>query len=204
MSDPAILTLVRHGETQANLDGVWHGSIDTALTDRGLEQARRVADWAAENLVGSAALYASHLQRARHTAELIGEALALEVQVEEGLGEYDLGSWEGKTYRDLYEHHRLWHHMKSDPDFAPHGGESPRGVALRFAGALRRIAQRHGGDRVIVVTHGGALSLGLAHVIEGDYGAWGKVMDNCAVSELVMEPEPALLSFNATGHLEGV
>ena len=36
---PTLVTLVRHGETSANVDGVWHGSIDTALTPRGRSQA---------------------------------------------------------------------------------------------------------------------------------------------------------------------
>ena len=92
--------------------------------------------------------------------------------------------------------------MKSDPDFAPHGGESPRQVAERFSGALRRIAGGHGGQRVIVVAHGGALAIALGDLIDGDYREWRQVMDNCAVSELVLEPAPDLLSFNHTAHLE--
>jgi broad specificity phosphatase PhoE len=204
MSTGSILTLIRHGETQANLDGVWHGSIDTPLTERGLLQAQRVARFAAEHLRQATALYASPLQRARLTAEAIAGGLELELCVDEGLVEYDLGEWEGKTYRDLFEEHKLWHHMKRDPDFAPHGGESPRQVAERITGALLRIAAAHPGERVIVVTHGGALSLGLAQLVDGDYTAWNRVMDNCAVSELAVHPVPQLLSFNRTEHLEGV
>ena len=55
-----------------------------------------------------------------------------------------------------------------------------------------------------VVTHGGALSMGLAHLVDGHYSEWGRVMDNCAVSELVVHPRPEVLSFNLTDHLEGV
>ena len=204
MSTGSILILIRHGETQANLDGVWHGSIDTPLTERGLLQAQRVARFAAEHLRQATALYASPLQRARLTAEAIASGLELEVCVDEDLTEYNLGDWEGKTYRDLSEEHKLWHHMKRDPDFAPHGGESPRQVADRLAAALLRIAGAHPGERVIVVTHGGALSLGLAQLVDGDYTSWNRVMDNCAVSELAVDPEPQLLSFNRTEHLEGV
>ncbi len=205
MSAPAtVLTLIRHGETRANLDGVWHGSTDTPLTDRGRAQAERVAKWSLEQRRDAVALYSSHLQRARHTAQAISAALEIELQVSEELGEYDLGEWEGKTYVNLFEEHKLWHHMKSDPDFAPHGGESPRQVAERLASALERIAARHPGRRVLVVTHGGALSLGLAQLLEGDYRAWTKVMDNCAVTDLSLHPKPSLLFFNETGHLAGV
>jgi broad specificity phosphatase PhoE len=199
-----VLTLVRHGETQANLDGVWHGSTDTPLTARGQAQAGRVAGWAAEHCTDAVALYSSPLQRAHHTAKAVGAELGLEPCVDSDLAEYDLGCWEGKSYRDLNEEHRLWHHMKRDPDFAPHGGESPRQVVERFTAALLRIGDVHRGEHVIVVTHGGALSMGLAKLVDGDYGSWGKVMDNCAVSELVVHPRPELLAFNRTGHLEGV
>ena len=55
-----------------------------------------------------------------------------------------------------------------------------------------------------MVAHGGALSLALAAIVDGDYTRWRRVMANCAVSELVLEPSPELLSFNHTGHLGGL
>ena len=48
MTEASILKLVRHGETSANINAVWHGSTDTALTGRGREQAARVAAFLAE------------------------------------------------------------------------------------------------------------------------------------------------------------
>lgn len=196
-----VLVLVRHGETAANQDGIWHGSIDTPLSTRGQAQAQRVARWLAEQAGGAEALYTSPLQRAAHTAAAIGSALALEASTEHDLTEFDLGEWEGKTYQELHEVHDLWGHMRKDPHYAPHGGESPLGVAERFVGALRRIAAAHAGGRVIAVAHGGALSLAFAHLLDGDYRHWRRVMANCAVSELVFEPEPVLRSFNRTEHL---
>jgi probable phosphoglycerate mutase len=94
--------------------------------------------------------------------------------------------------------------MRADPDFAPHGGESPRQVTSRFTGALRRIADRHPGERVVVVAHGGVLSLALADLVDGDYTKWKQAVSNCAVSELVLDPVPALLSFDDTSHLDGL
>jgi broad specificity phosphatase PhoE len=200
----AILTLVRHGETPANLDGVWHGTIDSPLTARGLEQAERVAGYLLTTSRDAIALYSSPLQRARRTAQAIGDSLGLELRIEPDLREYELGSWEGKTYSELYHQCRFWDQIRKDPDFAAHGGESPRQVTTRFSLALRGIASAHPGQRVIVVVHGGALSMALAELLYGDYTRWKRVVDNCAVSELVMDPEPELLSFNRTDHLEGL
>lgn len=200
----SVLTVVRHGETSANLEGVWHGSTDTPLSERGRLQAARVAAHVAERFADVAALYTSPLQRALHTAEPIGRACRLEARVDAALREYDLGRWEGRSYRELYEVERFWDRIREDPDFAPHGGESPRQVAERLAGALRRIATEHTGQRVVVVSHGGALSMAFGLLTEGSYQRWTRVMGNCAVSELVLEPRPAFLSFNATEHLEGL
>jgi broad specificity phosphatase PhoE len=204
MARPTILTLIRHGETSANTEGVWHGSTDTPLSERGYRQAASVAEYLREVHADISALYASPLSRTHDTARAIAHRLELEIRLDPELVEFDLGSWEGKTYKELFEVQELWTHMKRDEHFRPHGGESPRAVTDRLAGALRRIHDTHPGERIVVVTHGGALSMVLAELIEGDYRRWGRVMSNCAVSELVIEPQPGLLSFNLTDHLDGV
>jgi probable phosphoglycerate mutase len=183
---------------------VWQGSTDSPLSDRGLRQAECLAQFMGQQYSSAVALYSSHLQRARHTAQAIGATLNLPLRIDEDLREYDLGSWEGKSYAELFQKHRLWHHIRTDPHFAPHGGESPRQVADRFTGVLRRIVQAHPGGCIVVVAHGGALSMALAELVEGDYTKWGRVMDNCAVTELALNPEPELVHFNLNAHLEGI
>ena len=75
-------------------------------------------------------------------------------------------------------------------------------MTSRFTAALRRIADDHPSQRVVVVAHGGVLCMALAHLIDGDYTQWKHVMSNCAVSELALDPEPELLRFNDTTHLD--
>ncbi|MEO2167569.1 MAG: histidine phosphatase family protein [Alphaproteobacteria bacterium] len=190
-----ILTLIRHGQTSANTGGVWHGSTDTPLSEHGRDQAARVARGILSRF-RPAAIYASNLQRALHTALAIAEPHGMEVVVDLGLREFDLGSWEGRTYRELWDKEDLWRKMKHDPDFAPHGGESPREVTDRLVATLQKLAASHPGERIVCVSHGGAMSMALGHILEGDYSEWTRLLDNCAVAELVLEPEPTLLSFN--------
>lgn len=196
-----VLTLVRHGETPANQERVWHGSTDTPLSDRGREQARRVGAYLAGRLEGVPAVYSSELQRARHTAEAIGAALSAPHRLDPALAEYHLGSWEGRPYRELMHDHGFFERIARDPDFAPAQAESPRSVATRVADSLRRIAAAHPGEQVVVVTHGMALCLGLDWLLDGELCVFRRVMDNCAVAELVLEPAPALRRFNEVEHL---
>jgi len=201
---PWSLTVVRHGETSANTGGVWHGSLDTLLTARGELQAERVALHVARTRGDASALYASTLTRARRTAAPIAQRLGLDVRTEAALCEYDLGAWEGLSYAELAREHKLFERMSADPDWRPGGGESARAVAERIAGALQQIAERHRGERVVVVTHGGAFTLGLGLLLDRDPSHWRRVMDNAALTELQLEPEPRLLRFNETHHLAGL
>jgi broad specificity phosphatase PhoE len=201
---PCSITLVRHGETSANVDGVWHGSLDTQLTARGERQAARVALHVSRTRGDASALYASTLTRARRTAEPIAARLGLPLRLDAALCEYDLGALEGVSYAELVREHQLFERMARYPDWTPGGGESARGVATRLSGGLRAIAARHPGERVVVVTHGGALTLALGLLLDDDPSRWRRVMDNAAVSELVLEPAPRLLRFNETLHLTGL
>ena len=197
------LILVRHGETPANTERVWHGSTDTPLSERGRRQAQRVAAYLAETAPGVAALYCSHLQRALHTAGAIGRELGLDARVDAELAEYHLGSWEGRPYRELLEVEDFWTRIRGDPDFAPEGGESVRQVAERFASAVGRIAATHPGETAVVVSHGGTMALGLGWLLDGRHSSWKRVMQNCAVSELAFDP-PELVRFDYADHLEGI
>lgn len=204
MAAPTTLTLVRHGETAANVDGIWHGSLDTALTERGRQQAERVAAHLAATRADAKALYASPLTRARDTAAAIAARLGLAPRTEADLREYNLGAWEGLSYETLMREHRLFDRMRGEPDWQPGGGESARQVAERLGGRLRAIAAAHPGERVVVVTHGGALTLALGWLIDRELSAWRRVMHNCAVSDLSFDPTPSLLAWNETVHLEGL
>ena len=201
MSDATLVTLVRHGETSANVEGVWHGSLDTPLTPRGRSQAERVAEHLARTRADASALYASPLTRALDTARAIAERLGLVPSLEPDLREYHLGDWEGISYATLAREHRLFERMQAEPDWQPGGGESARQVGERLARSLRAIAARHPGERVIVVSHGGALTLGLGLLLDESPGGWRRVMANCAVSDLRFDPAPSVTCWNDVAHL---
>ena len=98
--------VVRHGQTVANRDGRWLGHSDSPLTDRGIEQSLAFAD-ALGRLLSDCAdveLHCSPLPRARHTAGLIAERLALEpgqCRISPLLAEHAFGQWEGLTEPEI-------------------------------------------------------------------------------------------------------
>lgn len=204
MPAPTLLTLVRHGETSANIDKVWHGSTDTALTERGHRQAARVADWIRTHRADATTVYASPLQRARHTGEAIAAGLGLPLQLDPALTEFHLGEWEGLPFNELFHGRRLGELMRENPDFCAPAAESPRQVAERLAGAVTRIAAAHPGERVVAVTHSAALSLGLGLLLDRVPNAWTRFLENCAVCELTVSDEIVLAGFNLKEHLIGL
>jgi len=166
----ARLLLVRHGETDWNAEGRLQGQTDRRLSVFGRRQARQLA----EELDGEEfdAIYASDLARARETAEIAGERLGLPVVLDADLREKDWGTWEGLT--------------AVERDRVELVGESTKAHQERILRALRRIAERHPGGRVLVVTHGGSMrrvqtaALGIAMPVVENCGRWQCTWENGA------------------------
>jgi probable phosphoglycerate mutase len=185
-----------HRRRLARLDGY-------ALTARGRAQAERVAARLARECSDLVAVHTSDLRRARSTRRCRSRAPSGSRSAPTAAcASSTSGAGRARPTGSLTEH-RLWDHMRADPHYAPHGGESPLGVAERVCEALRRIALRHPAERVVAVSHGGALSLAFGLLLDGDCSQWRRVMDNGAVTELTLEPL-ALLRFNDTSHLDEI
>ena len=143
MIKPTRVILVRHGETEANLLQIWHGSLDAPLTERGKLQveatAQRFADCVERYPIQR--VYVSPLPRAQSTAAAIGAAINLKPVIEEGLREFSIGDWEGRTYRDLMDNEQLWRRWAYRPAFCA----AERGVPQLIWRARRSRVQRIGG-----------------------------------------------------------
>ena len=91
--------LIRHGQTEWNIDGRYQGQSDVALSQEGLAQAQALAEhFPGERLD---AVYSSDLQRARVTAETVAKKFNLPVQLEPAFRELGFGDWEGLTYEQI-------------------------------------------------------------------------------------------------------
>lgn len=184
------VVFVRHGETTANHEQRWYGALDAPLTERGKLQVQMTGERFRRQQQRAPAdvLYVSPLPRARSTAAAIATAIGLTPIVEDGLREFSIGDWEGRTFRDLAENEHLWEHWAQDPTFAPPNGESPVSFGRRAAQAVSALAQRHPDQRIVLVTHGGIISCLLDLWLGDNTGDWVRWdPHNCAVSELVWD-----------------
>ena len=120
---------------------MWHGSLDAPLTERGRLQvaatARRFAECSKHEQIDL--LYVSPLPCAGSTAAAIAQAIGMTPVVEDGLREFSIGDWVGRTYRDLIDNEQLWHRWAIDPTFTPPNGESPVGFGERAVVVLETL-----------------------------------------------------------------
>ena len=153
--------LVRHGQTDWNIEGRWQGHADIPLNTIGLEQARGLAVKLAKNGHAFVAIYSSDLIRAYRTAQEIGLSLDLPVHKDRRLREISKGDWEGMLVSQVSElSTEANRQRREDPLYsrAPNG-ESLVEVAARLANAADDIARTHPVGPVLVVTHGLALAV---------------------------------------------
>ena len=197
------IILVRHGQIQANIDKKWHGSTDSALTQHGHLQAQKAAARLIAQHPDVSAIYSSPLSRTRHTALAIAEKFNKDVLVEDNLREYGIGALEGTPFNDLLETHRFFEKLRQDFDYAPSGGESINQVGNRISATFRTLVERHPGQKIIAVSHGAVMALGLALLLHDDPMEWERYhFQNTGISELVLGDQPKLVLFNCATHLE--
>ncbi|WP_206810627.1 histidine phosphatase family protein [Paradesulfitobacterium ferrireducens] len=170
------IILTRHGETQWNIEGRVQGMLDSPLTERGLNQAKRLASRLKQE--GIQYLYASDRPRALATAEVIRTEIGLTAPVLPApqFRELSFGEWEGKVWAELRESYTdifaVW-------DKSPYlvqipGGETMPVVAERAWDYLKALIKKHAGETICIVTHGLTLKLLVTKALGFDVSDWKK------------------------------
>ena len=200
------LILVRHGESQAAIDGqpfeLVDGHGDPPLAPEGWEQAARVCARLASERID--AIYVTNLRRTLETASALADALGLEPIVEPDLREVYLGEWEGGLFRKrVAEADPIAVRMVREErwDVIP-GAEPGEQFAARVRRGVERIATANRDRRVAVFAHGGTIGEILAQA--SGSRAWAfSAADNASISHLVVTPQGwRVRRFNDTSHLE--
>ena len=200
------LFAVRHGETAWSRERRFAGALDVPLAQEGLRQCEAVA--AALGGKPVAAVYASPLERARASAEVIAKPHRLEVGIEPDFREMAFGEWEGLTRDDVaarfpeaYERWRTAPHRLVLP-----GGERLTDVALRVKNAVDKLLGTHAGETVVLVSHAVVLRLIVLRALGlGPERLWTVDASPAGITEIEYEPGWATIHrMNTLSHLEPV
>jgi uncharacterized phosphatase len=169
------LGLLRHGQTDWNIDMRLQGTADIPMNEIGIEQIRRAADALVEHNFD--VLISSPLGRARHSAELVAMRLGIADVIEsELLLERSFGVGEGLSYSE-------WQEKYAGLDDIP-GAESSKSVARRSQILLDHIKDQFAGARVLAVSHGALIRFVLAEVSEGKIPPPGERLQNASLHTL--------------------
>ncbi len=150
-------TLVRHGQTDWNLEQRLQGHLSNPLNAVGIAQAHAVAEKLAS--FSFDAMYCSDLPRARQTGEIIAARLGLPLQLDKRLREISHGRWEGHTIleaADLFPEDVVLWEKELEESCLP-GAESVAEVGKRLKEAADDFARRHPRGKVLIVSHGFAI-----------------------------------------------
>ena len=185
---PARILVARHGEAMyadpdlLSDDGGW-------LTDQGKEQAADLG----ERLRGErvAAVYTSRLARAEETGAVVGERLGLPPSTVEGVQEFSVGSLAGAPAVGARAREVFVAWVTGDLDRRWPGAETGTEVVARFVETVEALADRHRGETVLVVSHGGVMTLAIPNTAENVHPelALDALIPHCAVAEVEVDAD---------------
>lgn len=209
---PTTLLLIRHGESNVTVKRQIGGPLTcTGLSDLGRQQAQRLRDRAAAGELPTVdELWASTMPRAKETAEILNEALQLDLQINGEFEEFRPGEADGMLFD---EYVNVYGHIDqmAEPyrELAP-GGESRAAFFLRVGRAFDDFLASRTSKTVVVVCHGGVIDVMFRRLLgvhsEAPFQLW---TSNTSLSEFVTTSHGPprqwrLARYNDTAHLHGL
>ena len=173
-----VIGLLRHGQTNWNIDFRLQGVTDIPLNETGIAQSKVAGAVIASQAAAGQPwdlILTSPLSRARDTAVMVGQAIGIEgVSVEELLLERSFGEAEGLS-------HEEWKAKYNDTNHVP-GGETLQQLEARSWVLLQQLVDNHAGKRVLTVSHGALIRTLLRLVSKGEFPREGERLGNACLS----------------------
>lgn len=153
------IRMIRHGETDWNVEGRTQGWTDLPLNKRGRQQAKQIIDDLAKKKWDL--IVTSPLQRAKETAHIIQDDIALPVLISDHFKERHYGDVEG-----MLRHER----KKRYPTNIYPNSESREALTIRVVNGMEKLHKTYPGKNILLITHGGAINAALTAFSDGLYG----------------------------------
>jgi 2,3-bisphosphoglycerate-dependent phosphoglycerate mutase len=171
------LILLRHGQSQWNLENRFTGWKDVPLTDNGIKEAKDAGKLMLKNDINIDIIFSSNLRRANKTAELALKEMnfdhfwqdnQLTMTCNESLNERDYGDLVGLNKEETAnkygkEQVHIWRRSYNTP---PPGGESLKNVVERVQPYFTKFIQPelNLGKNVLIVAHGNSLRASMIQI----------------------------------------
>ena len=149
-----LIIFLRHGQAQNNTSRVLAGRAPgVSLTPKGVSQANEIGKFLKSLDISH--IYASPIERAHKTAQIVGEHIGLPTTVDERLYELEMGRFSGMAYDDLFAKHGnvFLKFYQGDPTIEENGVETFAQVKKRVLSMVDHVRKEHHGKNVLLVTH---------------------------------------------------
>ena len=200
-----IVYLVRHGETDWNIEQRCQGFSDIPLNAKGRQQAEAIAKSLSHTKID--ALYSSTLKRAIETASIIAKYHSASVQTTPDLRELNQGEFEGLTLTELIQNHSdfLEGWFRDPADVKIPNGESLREMQTRAWAKLEEIIANHSDGSIVVAGHNLCNLALLCRIMEIDLNHFRRIHQDVAGVNVIefggRWPHPVVIRLNDTSHL---
>ena len=161
------IIFLRHGQAKNNTERILAGRTEgIPLTDTGIKQAEHTAQLLEHMNVS--AIYSSPIQRAKHTAEIVGESNSLDVTTDDRLIELDMGKFTGMAYDEIFHSHGnvFMKFYNGELEIAHNGVETFTEVKKRVLGIVEHVIEKHPNENVVLVTHMDPIKAMLSTIVD--------------------------------------
>ncbi|AJM91742.1 histidine phosphatase family protein [Nitrosopumilus piranensis] len=161
------IIFLRHGQAKNNTERILAGRTEgVPLTDVGEQQAQHTAELLEH--MNISAIYSSPIQRAKHTAEIVGKHNSLDVKIDERLIELDMGKFTGMAYDEIFNDHGnvFMKFYEGDLEIAHNGVETFDQVRKRVLGIVDHVVEKHPDENIVLVTHMDPIKAMLSTVVD--------------------------------------
>jgi probable phosphoglycerate mutase len=161
------IIFLRHGQAKNNTDRILAGRTEGfPLTEIGEQQAQHTAELLEHMNVS--AIYSSPIQRAKHTAEIVGKHNSIDVNIDDRLIELDMGKFTGVPYDEIFSSHGnvFMKFYNGELEIAHNGVETFSEVKKRVLGIVDHVVEKHPDENVVLVTHMDPIKAMLSTIVD--------------------------------------
>ncbi|MBI3254722.1 MAG: histidine phosphatase family protein [Nitrosarchaeum sp.] len=161
------IIFLRHGQAKNNIERILTGRTPgVPLTEKGIDQAEKAAKFLEH--MNISAIYSSPIERAKHTAEIVGKHNSLDVTIDDRLIELDMGKFTGVPYDEIFNSHGnvFMKFYNGELEIAHNGVETFSEVKKRILGIVDHVIENHPDQNVVLVTHMDPIKAMLSTVVD--------------------------------------